>query len=198
MLFVPLLFFGGCREEDIRVYEVAKEAAPGLPPGHPPVGRPAGAPQPGMGMGALPPGAGEAAPRDLAWTLPAGWTEAPGSGMRVATVTVVGTGGKAELSVIALPGSAGGTLANVNRWRGQIGLDEIGEAELAKTATRVASPAGEVVIVEFTGAAGKGSLFGGLLDVKGRTWFFKATGSAAALTAARPGLLAFMKSLRAR
>ncbi len=203
-LALTVALCAGCREEDIRVYDVPREAPPaaptGLPAGHPPIGgaRPPAGDGGGMGMGSLPAGAGEAAPRDVRWTVPAGWTEQPGAGMRVATLAIAAAGGKAEMSVIALPGTAGGTLANVNRWRGQMGLGEIGDAEFAKSSSRVASPAGEVVVVEFAGAAGKGSLFGGLLTAKGRTWFFKATGPAAVLAAARPDLLAFMKGLRAR
>lgn len=195
----------GCREDDIRVYDVLKDAPPpapaGLPAGHPPIGggaKPAGGPGMDMGPGELPPGSAEAAPRDLVWTVPAGWKDQPGSGMRVATIVIAAGGGKAEMSVIALPGTAGGTLANVNRWRGQMGLPEIGEAEFARTSTRVASAAGEVVVVEFAGTGGKGSLYGGLLSAKGRTWFFKAVGPANVIAAARGDLLAFMKGLRAR
>ena len=151
-----------------------------------------------MDPGALPAGTAEAAPRDLAWTIPADWKDRPGSGMRVATIAIAAGGGTAEMSVIALDGSAGGTLANVNRWRGQLGLGEIGEIEFARTAVKVASAAGEVTVVEFAGAAGQGSLFGGLLNAKGRTWFFKATGPANVLAAARADLMTFIQGLHAR
>jgi hypothetical protein len=190
----------GCGDDGIRVYDVPKPASPPpsrLPPGHPPIGTPSrggGA----MDPAGLPPEASEAAPRDLAWTLPAGWRESPGSGMRVATFAIAAGGGKAEMSVIALPGDAGGTLANVNRWRGQIGLAEIGEADLARDATRVRSPAGEAIVVGYDGPGGKDALIGALLVRKGRTWFFKATGPAAVLAAARPDFFAFVKGLRAR
>ena len=36
------------------------------------------------------------------------------------------------MSVIPLPGLAGSDLDNVNRWRGQVGLSAVSEAELAK------------------------------------------------------------------
>ena len=65
----------------------------------------------------------------LKWALPKGWTETPGSGMRYATLTPPGAG-KVEMSVVVLPGAAGGELANVNRWRGQIGLPPLDEAAL--------------------------------------------------------------------
>jgi hypothetical protein len=46
------------------------------------------------------------------------------------------TAGDAECYITHLPGSAGGTLANVNRWRDQLGLAEIGGDELAKLPNR--------------------------------------------------------------
>lgn len=199
---LSLTLLAGCREDDVRVYEIAREAPPpapsGLPAGHPQIPPGGGGDMGGMDMGGLPAGSGEAAPRDLHWTVPAGWTEQPGSGMRVATIAIAAGGGRAELSVVALPGPAGGMLANINRWRGQLGLPEIGEAQFAKTATKVTCPAGPVTVVEFAGAAGKGSLFGGVLETGGRTWFFKATGPAAVLTAARADLRAFLEGLHAR
>jgi hypothetical protein len=33
--------------------------------------------------------------------------------------------GKAEVTVSAFPGDTGGLLANLNRWRGQIGLEPV-------------------------------------------------------------------------
>ncbi len=67
------------------------------------------------------------------WTLPEGWDEQPGSGMRAATMSIPADDGPIELSVLSLPwtGSAqAGVLANVNRWRRQMRLPAIGPAEL--------------------------------------------------------------------
>ena len=43
-------------------------------------------------------------------------------------------GGSADVSLTKLGGEAGGLLANINRWRGQIALDPISETDL-ETAT---------------------------------------------------------------
>jgi hypothetical protein len=69
------------------------------------------------------------------WTLPAGWNEQPGSGMRAATISIPAADGPLELSVLSLPwtGSAeAGVLANVNRWRRQMGLPAIGPAKMSE------------------------------------------------------------------
>lgn len=76
----------------------------------------------------------------ITWTLPPGWTQSEGSGIRLATIHV----GPLEISVVALAGDGGGTLANINRWREQLGLPPLAEAELEKHVTRV----GDAVITD--------------------------------------------------
>ena len=58
-------------------------------------------------------------PAQLTWKLPEGWKENPPSEFRVASFKVED---KADVSVVPLPGAAGGDLSNVNRWRGQVEL----------------------------------------------------------------------------
>ena len=58
--------------------------------------------------------------------------------MRVASFKVSGAGGKqADVSVIPLPGMAGTDSANVNRWRGQVGLSSMSDDELQKAAENI-------------------------------------------------------------
>lgn len=60
------------------------------------------------------------------WTLPEGWRQKPASGMRFATIEVTTTKGPLELSVTPLRASGefrAYALANVDRWRQQLGLD---------------------------------------------------------------------------
>jgi len=71
-----------------------------------------------------PPAAG-----DLTWTLPRGWTERPGSGMRVAEFTPDPDVRDALVTLIALGPVAGTTEANIQRWRQQVGLPPQGESE---------------------------------------------------------------------
>lgn len=67
----------------------------------------------------------------ITYDVPAGWTEREATGMRQASFTVTRDNEDiVDVSVIALPGEAGGLLANVNFWRGQLGLNEIDEQQL--------------------------------------------------------------------
>jgi hypothetical protein len=133
----------------------------------------------------------------LRWTLPKGWKEAEGGGqMRYATLTPP-VQGKAEVSVIRLPGPAGGELANVNRWRNQIGLPPLDEADLAPARKVVKTAAGDVFVYDFTSEGAKKSrTVAGLATVDGESWFVKLTGDAEAVASARPAFLDLLGSLR--
>ena len=56
------------------------------------------------------------------WVKPESWIEFEGSSMRLASFHVPYSYGLGELSLFVLDGDGGGLIANVNRWRGQIGL----------------------------------------------------------------------------
>jgi hypothetical protein len=132
----------------------------------------------------------------LKWVLPKGWTETPGSGMRYATLIPAG-GGKVELSVVVLPGPAGGELANVNRWRGQIGLPPIDESALGAARTAVKSKAGTVAVYDFTspGQVQSRMVTGLLATADGNTWFLKLMGDAEPVGKAKPAFTKFLGSL---
>ncbi len=72
----------------------------------------------------------EATPSAYEWTAPEGWTADPaGSPMRLVTFRF-GPGGAGECYVAVLPGAAGGTLENFNRWLGQMGEPPLQETEI--------------------------------------------------------------------
>ena len=50
--------------------------------------------------------------------------------MRLASFEVPYSTGSGDLSIMELSGSGGGLEANVNRWRGQIGLDPVSYTHL--------------------------------------------------------------------
>src|SRR5260221_14262107 len=71
----------------------------------------------------------------ISWTLPEGWTELPPADMRVGSFLAKGQNGQSvDISVVPLSGSAGGMLANINRWRGQIQIPPIEEKDLNSVA----------------------------------------------------------------
>jgi hypothetical protein len=133
----------------------------------------------------------------LRWKLPEGWTEAESSGMRFATLKAP-VNGKLDISVTMLVGTAGGELANVNRWRGQIGLSPVEESQLGPSRKVVKTPAGEVALFDFVGEGEKKSrmLAGCLSSPDGNSWFLKMVGDDAAVGAARANFMRLLETLR--
>ena len=89
------------------------------------------------------------------WTVPPGWAEGPPRQMRV--VTLQPAEGKAPDLYISSP--FGGTLlANVNRWRGEVGLPDVGPDDLPKVTTEVMLGTTKAYRVDFRGPGGKGGM----------------------------------------
>ena len=94
-----------------------------------PATRPAAAVVPATRAPQAPVAEAQAGP--IPWKVPADWTRDPGErAMRVATFRRGQP--NEEIAVSQFPGDVGGVLANVNRWRAQVGLPPITDADLAK------------------------------------------------------------------
>lgn len=175
----------GCRRDEITHSRVRKPSAATLARTVAPASPSAEVPPPEMPRNAL------------KWSLPRGWTATAAGGIRYATLKAP-VSGRVDVSVVVLPGPAGGELANVNRWRGQLGLPGIDEAALARSRQPIRSKAGIVSVYDFeSDGQQKSRLLAGLLVVEGSTWFVKMVGDASAVAAARPDFLRLLQSLHA-
>jgi hypothetical protein len=189
---LPLIAAGclvaaGCDRDEVTYFRVPKSApAPSATAATAPAGMAAEGPA----------AAGRPASGGLRWTLPAGWTESQGGQMRYATLKPP-VQGKIDASVVVLPGPAGGELANVNRWRNQIGLPPLDEAALAAARKVVRTKAGPLNVYDFTNGGKAGSrVVAGLTESGGNTWFVKLSGDATAVGAARDDFMKLLRSLR--
>jgi hypothetical protein len=136
----------------------------------------------------------------LQWTLPAGWTEVAPGEMSIASFKVQGqNGAEADVSVVPLPGMAGGDNANVNRWRGQVGLQAATPDELEKMAESVQVGDQPAKLYDVAGQSSNGGstkrILGAIQDRNGTTWFFKMMGDATLVEQQKPEFVAFLKSL---
>lgn len=142
------------------------------------------------------PGMAEAAAEAgaIRYSVPEGWEELPPSGIRKVNLIVEDENGRAELTVLVFPGDVGGRLANINRWREQIGLAPVAPEELsAFTESYTISQHGGLYVRLEGGAQ---SILGGLLPFHGFTWFFKFQGSSGTVLANEAGMRAFLDSVR--
>ena len=205
LLFLPV---AGCHRDEVKVYRVAKDQNqpqpqsapalptdspnPTLPPGHPDISSaPAG---PGFAASA-------SAQPQLTWQTPEGWTEVPPGEMRVASFKIQGQNGKqADVSVIPLPGLPGSDEANVNRWRGQVGLSPVSPDELKKSAESVEVGGQPAQLYDIAGQnPGSGDatrILGVIQHRPDAVWFFKMTGDADLAEQQKPAFVAFLKSVK--
>ena len=129
------------------------------------------------------------------WEVPAGWKEVPAASMRYASFTVAGPkGDAADISVIMLPGQAGGDLENVNRWRGQIGLPPVDTAGLKSLLEPVKYKDGDIQLTDMSGP--KARVLAGWTRYEGSTWFFKMNGPDALVAAEKAGFVKFLQSVQ--
>ena len=178
--FVALLALTACDQAAVKSYTIPKEQSvvTSEPTGPDPM-----RPLPGMAEQA-------AAAGNLQYTVPAGWRELPVSGIRKATLQVE----DAELSVLVFPGDVGGELANINRWREQIGLSPIEASELPAISIERTISQLPARYVNLIGA--EKSIKGAILPVNGRTWFFKLLGPTDSVQANEAGLFEFLDSVQ--
>ncbi len=118
----------------------------------------------------------QAEPHTHPWTIPDGWEEDPEPRrMRLATYVVPDSSGRVEVAMSRFPGRVGGILANMNRWRGQMGLSPITDAELDEAIERFSSPGFEGYQTRIEGASGV-MLAAGVYEASiDQTWFVRAT-----------------------
>ena len=206
LLFIALaaLLLIGCKDREIATYRAPKDPAPAAMPGLPAADPAASGPMsnqrsPGdqsMANTAVPTASGES----LTWTAPANWIAKPTGPMRKGSFTIKGDGAEADLSITAFPGSTGGLLANLNRWRGQLGLTPIAENELDANAVHLDTGELHLTVVDFIGTAGGKStrILGAVVPHGSDTWFLKLMGPDTLVTQEKPAFLEFLHTIKSR
>lgn len=191
----------GCGRDTVKVYHV--ETNDTITPALPPAPAAPSADASGAMPATMPPGL--ATPDmstlpALKYNLPDGWTEKPATQIRVASFAVAQNDRQADVSVVPMGGMAGGDLANVNRWRGQVGLGAITEADLQPILETVEIAGQPAHLYDLAGASpGSGDaqrIIAALLHREDTTWFFKITGDATLVEAQKPAFVAFLKSVQ--
>lgn len=211
MVVSLVILLTGCKDREITAYRAPKDApvaaqpqAPAvdtnkLPPGHPPID---GLSAPGAtdGMAAM---AGTTVPTAsdasaLTWTAPAAWTAKPLGAMRKGSFAVKGNGAEADLGITAFPGDTGGLHANLNRWRGQVGLPAASPAELDATLLHLDGQGVHFEVIDLVGTGNAPvRMLGAITSHGGNSWFFKLMGPDALVAAEKPAFLEFLKTVKA-
>ena len=134
------------------------------------------------------------APEGLRWELPGGWTEQPNtSALRLASFSAA----EADISLVILPGGAGGLSANVNRWRSQVGLPALSDEALPKHIFQDNGALGPFHWSKITNPSQpKSAILAAVFSRPEETIFVKLVGPASTLVDNQKKFLAFCRSLR--
>jgi len=197
ILSVPalLLILTGCERDEPTSYLIPKEDRNVTMPGA--VAEPTKqAPAASGGSMQVLPGMEQAANQtgEVRYTVPEGWEELAASGIRKANLKVTNANGSAELTVLAFPGDVGGRLANINRWRGQIGLAATTPEALPEFTESYTISGHGGLYMRIDGGAQ--SILGALLPFHGNTWFFKLLGDSETVLANETAMKAFLDSVQ--
>ncbi len=129
------------------------------------------------------------------WQVPSGWKAAGPKPMRLASFDIPNAAGNGDVSISKLSGNGGGLLANVNRWRGQVGLAPLEAGALAANSKAVATAGGDSgTWVELVGT--EKTILGAIVARGEVSWFFKLTAPAPVAAQNRDVFEQFVRSIR--
>jgi hypothetical protein len=133
----------------------------------------------------------------IAYDLPGGWTENPNpSEGRRMEFHVEDAAGRALVTLTALNADGGGLAPNIDRWRGQVGLEPLGEQGVSRSATPIRFLGFDAYLVEAVGAS-RGIL--GVIAISGEaSVFLKMDGPPNVIVSQRSNFVRFAQSFQMR
>ncbi|MBD5779716.1 hypothetical protein IEN85_09445 [Pelagicoccus sp. NFK12] len=140
---------------------------------------------------------------DLTFTAPSGWMESAGNSIRIASYSISKEGyPPADFSITSFPGDTGGLVANVNRWRGQIGLAPWSPEKVAAATRILKNPAGlEFKVFELKPESDAEKTVSeewirvAIMEQGGKSFFFKLKGDAVLVDLQRDEFTALLQSV---
>ena len=116
------------------------------------------------------------------------------------SINANGGTGMATVSLTVLQGDGGGLLGNVNRWRGQLGLEPLNETNLASGVQSVDSLGSEARLIDLNGTSNRTQLdtrlVGVIVSRNELTWFYKLMGTPAVVAAEKDEFLKYLPDWR--
>ena len=192
LMALASLAWQGCKREEVQVYQAPKD----LPPSPPAV---AETPAAGAPASARP-----TESQSPPWVTPEGWMAVPSTGgMRLASYAIQGTNGRtASVSVVPLGPEASGELDNVNRWRRELQLEPVTEAQIESLRQPVKIGSLDARMYELVSDQNildghfKSRTLVSMLAVEQATIFFKLMGEDALVAENKPKFIAWLKSVQ--
>ena len=112
--------------------------------------------------------------KGLSWEIPSKWEVSDGHSMRLASFNVPFSNGIGDLSIVSLSGASGSIAANVNRWRGQLGLPNISEIKILSQAIKKENKLGAFDLFRLTNKEQKDkAILAAVMPMGAETLFIK-------------------------
>jgi hypothetical protein len=142
----------------------------------------------------LPPESG--APK---FKAPENWTEKAPGPMVTSAYDVKGGDGQAEVTISKFPGAVGGMVPNINRWRDQLGLAPLADAEASKSAEMLEVEGKKnSYLIDIQGTNKRTGKAARMIAVGvphgGDTWFFKLLGDEVVVAKEKEAFVRFIVS----
>lgn len=135
----------------------------------------------------------DSAPK-VSYRMPKSWEEFNPSGIRKANFKIKSDDGTAEVTILTFPGDVGGTLANINRWRSQLGLTPAVTEDLDELGEPYRIGNHKALYVRLEGESQ--SILGAILPFHGNTWFFKMIGDTSTVLDNNEAMKQFLDSVQ--
>ena len=133
--------------------------------------------------------------QDLEWQTPESWQTLAPSALRLASFSVRGEEGQLlDIAISTFPGKTGDLLANINRWRGQIGLQPTDALQLDQLSTPITVDGQDALLVDLASESQRTLV--ATLHYSGESWFFKLTGDRSLAEEQFPNFITFLDSIR--
>lgn len=188
-LLLSALLITACGKEEATTYVVPK---PSVPPQAPPSAMGSVSDMEAVQAAHVAMAAQAPAGPGYASTLPEGWAEVPGSGMRRASFTIPGT----SIDFYQIILSMGDLPSNVNRWRGQVGLAPASTEEIAQAVQTLAIEGHPSSYIEIYNDEGGKGIIAAIVPVEPQYWYFTAKGPVDELKAHAAAIRAFLESIK--
>lgn len=134
--------------------------------------------------------------QEFTYKAPEQWKKMPVTGERKAAFRVGDEDNFAEVTVFALGGSV---LANINRWREQVGLVKLDLEQMEKEVVLLEVGDKRAVLVDLLEPGGgphRKHILGAILRTGQQSWFFKMTGSTSIVAPQKDNFQAFVRSVK--
>jgi hypothetical protein len=129
-------------------------------------------------------------------SVPAGWKKGKESSFirRDVSLAVVEGNMVADISIMALPADANDLATNITRWRGQVGLPKIPDAEIVQSAQKITVDGTEGHFVDLAGT--KETILAAMIKKGTDAWFFKLSAPSALAAKEKAKFEEFVKSAK--